>query len=153
MGTALRAFAYPALAGKVGQMSTTPKRAEMSERVQTVFKELFDGLEAMKQQQWKITNYAILLLAAAFALRDKTNLYAFLSIVWTTTGLGSLLLLRLQWNFGRYRKRIDGLHKAYFTKQELILLSQKVAGDARSDSGKREDSDISRRGLRWISER
>lgn len=149
MGTTLRAFAYPALAGKFGQMSTTPKRAEMSERVQTVFKELFDGLESMKQQQWKITNYAILLLAAAFALRDKTNLYAFLSIVWTTTGLGSLLLLSLQWNLGRYRKRIDGLHKAYFTKQELIDIGLNESEQNRL--GRKTQFELSIRGWEFVS--
>src|ERR1039457_5728571 len=35
----------------------------------------------------------------------------------------------------------------------LFLLSQKVAGEVRSDSGKGRDSDISRWGLIWISER
>ena len=35
----------------------------------------------------------------------------------------------------------------------LVLLSQKVAGEVRSDSGKGRDSDISRWGLIWISER
>src|ERR1039458_10238593 len=35
----------------------------------------------------------------------------------------------------------------------LVLLSQKVARDARPDSGKGRDSDISRWGLIWISER
>jgi hypothetical protein len=34
----------------------------------------------------------------------------------------------------------------------LILLSQKVAREARPDSGKGRDSDISRWGLIWISE-
>jgi hypothetical protein len=34
----------------------------------------------------------------------------------------------------------------------LVLLSQKVAREARPDSGKGRDSDISRWGLIWISE-
>ncbi len=107
-------------AGKVGKMSETPERAEMSERVQTIFKELFNGLESMKQQQWKITNYAVLLLAAAFVFKDKITPSGLLTFVWAITVVGSLLLLRIQWNLGRYRMRIDGLHKAYFTGQELL---------------------------------
>ncbi len=101
-------------------MSETPERAEMSERVQTIFKELFNGLESMKQQQWKITNYAVLLLAAAFVFKDKITPSGLLTFVWAITVVGSLLLLRIQWNLGRYRMRIDGLHKAYFTGQELL---------------------------------
>lgn len=36
---------------------------------------------------------------------------------------------------------------------QLFLLSQKVAGEVGPDSGKGRDSDISRWGLIWISER
>jgi len=97
----------------------------MSDHVKTIFKELFDGLETMKQQQWKITNYAVLLLAAAFALKAKTNPSAFWIFAWAPSIGGSLLLLRIQWNLGRYRMRIDGLHKAYFTEQELLDIGLK----------------------------
>src|SRR5450830_1936007 len=40
-----------------------------------------------------------------------------------------------------------------FANSHLVLLSQKVAREARPDSGKGRDSDISRWGLIWISER
>jgi hypothetical protein len=94
---------------------------EMSERVKTIFKQLFDEQASIKQQQWKITNYAVLLIAAAFTLKThyKINPCMVLAVVWITFILASGLLLRLQWDLGRYRKRIDGLHKAYFTEQEL----------------------------------
>ena len=38
----------------------------MSPHVSTVFKELFDELKSMKQQQWTITNYGVLILAAIY---------------------------------------------------------------------------------------
>jgi hypothetical protein len=98
-------------------MDTKP---EMPLHVQMIFKELFQGLETMKQQQWKITNYGILLLAAAFALKDKINVNALWFAVWATFLVGALMLLNLQWNRGRYRERLDGVHRAYFTHRELI---------------------------------
>ena len=114
---------------------TTPTQTEMPERVHTVFKELFGGLESMKQQQWKITNYAVLLLAASFALKGKANSCALVAIVWATAFIGSSLLLRIQWNLGRYRQRIDGVHKAYFTDQELIDIG--LTDAERRDLGKK----------------
>src|SRR5450830_1094545 len=49
-----------------------------------------------------------------------------------------------------------GLHPTVilmFSHIQVVLLSQKVAREARPDSGKGSDSDISRWGLIWISER
>src|SRR6266581_2433820 len=101
-------------------MRNIPKGTEMSQHVQFIFKTLYDELDSMKQQQWKITNYAVLLLAAAFALKTKFQVHqcAVLLIVWLVAIIGSCLLLKIQWNMGRYRMRIDGLHDAYFHEQE-----------------------------------
>ena len=46
---------------------------DMSPHVSTVFKELFDELKSMKQQQWTITNYGllILLMLTNYALHSK----------------------------------------------------------------------------------
>src|SRR5450830_1099831 len=53
------------------------------------------------------------------------------------------------------RWREHGDHEAAhkLVNSHLLLLSQKVAREARPDSGKGRDSDISRWGLIWISER
>jgi hypothetical protein len=53
----------------IKQMNGT--QAQMPQHVASVYKELLDGLRSMKQQQWTITNYAILLLAAVFAVAAK----------------------------------------------------------------------------------
>jgi hypothetical protein len=92
-------------------------RPEMSDQVKTIFKQLFDEQASIKQQEWKITNYAVLLIAAAFTLKThyKVNTCLVPVVVWVTFIIGSGLLLRIQWDLGRYRNRIDGLHKAYFT--------------------------------------
>jgi hypothetical protein len=99
--------------------TTNEMKPAMPERVQMIFKELFQGLETMKQQQWKITNYGVLLLAAMWALKDKINLWVLLFAVWATFTVGFLMLLWIQRNMGRYRNRIDGIHHAYFTRTEL----------------------------------
>jgi hypothetical protein len=40
---------------------------DMSQHVLAVFRGLFDQLKAMKQQQWTIANYGVLLIATTFA--------------------------------------------------------------------------------------
>jgi len=130
-------------------MNTTQTQTEMPQRVQTIFKTLFDQLDSMKQQQWKITNYAVLLLATAFALKGKTSPWALLAIVWSTFIIGSLLLIKIQWNMGRYRNRIDGLHRAYFTEQELIDIG--VSESERSDLGKKTQFAQSVRGWEFVT--
>jgi hypothetical protein len=96
----------------------------MSQHVQIVFRVLFEELASMKEQQWKITYYAVLLLAAAFALKSHSQIHAdpraLSAMAWATAIGGSLLLLRIQWYMGKYRMRIDGLHGAYFTERERI---------------------------------
>jgi uncharacterized integral membrane protein len=102
--------------------------ADMSPHVSTVFKELFDELKSMKQQQWTITNYGALILAAIYAVRhqlpaevthlqSKLKFLATLAIV--TAALGSFFLLRIQSHIARSRRRLDKLQKTYFTPNEL----------------------------------
>ena len=100
--------------------------ADMSPHVSAVFKELFDELKCMKQQQWTITNYGLLILAAIYTvelpaevthLQSKLKFLAMLAIA--TAVLGSFLLLLIQSNMKRSRRRLDELHKAYFTRDEL----------------------------------
>lgn len=97
-------------------------RPPMPQHVSTVFTALFDELKTMKQQQWKITNYAIALLAAAYALKvsDASHFHSILNLVVAITAIvGSGLLLRVQYNMARPRARLDAIHVAYFTRVEL----------------------------------
>ena len=42
----------------------------MPPHILAVFNQLFDELKSMKQQQWTITNYSLLILAAIYAVRQ-----------------------------------------------------------------------------------
>jgi hypothetical protein len=41
----------------------------MSPHILAVFNQLFDELKSMKQEQWTITNYGLLILAAIYAVK------------------------------------------------------------------------------------
>src|SRR6516225_4860336 len=94
----------------------TPQRedhtmVDMSPHVSTVFKELFDELKSMKQQQWTITNYGVLILAAIYAARDNFEGEIVLLLAILTAVIGSVLLLLIQSHMVRSRCRLDKLHK------------------------------------------
>ena len=97
--------------------------AHMSPHVSTVFKELFDELKSMKQQQWIITNYGALIFAAIYYVKQLSGVphsqskLKFLAIL--TAVVGSFLLLLIQSNMARSRRSLDKLHKTYFTPKEL----------------------------------
>jgi hypothetical protein len=102
--------------------------ADMSPHVSTVFKELFEEIKSAKQQQWTITNYGALILAAIYAVRHQlpaevTHLQSklkFLAILaFAITVVGSYFLLRIQSHMARSRRRLDRLQKTYFTPNEL----------------------------------
>jgi hypothetical protein len=99
------------MAGEIGKMSAT----EMSPQISIVFKELFDEVKSTKRQQWIITNYCLLILAAVYALQLP---YASpLAVI--TAIVGSGLLLKMQSHLARSRIRLDKVHKTYFDEQEL----------------------------------
>jgi hypothetical protein len=94
----------------------------MPQHVEIVFKQLFEELKSMKQQQWTITNYGVLILAAIYAVKQLPVSHGqsklqFLAIM--TAVFGSLLLLRIQCGMTGPRWRLDEVHKTYFTPDEL----------------------------------
>src|SRR5262249_8446593 len=111
----------------------TPERedhamADMSPHVSAVCKELFEEIKSAKQQQWTITNYGALILAAIYAVGHQlpagaTHLQSklkFLAILaFAIAAVGSFFLLRIQWHMARSRHRSDKLYKTYFTPNEL----------------------------------
>jgi hypothetical protein len=124
-------------------------RPVMSDHVKTIFKQLFDEQTAINQQQWKITNYAVLLIAAAFTLSAHygVNPRMVVAVVWIAFFVGAGLLLRLQWDLGRYRNRIDRVHKAYFNETELIAID--VTPSERASLGTRSTCEQAARGLEF----
>ena len=97
---------------------------QMPQHVASVYKELVDGLRSMKEQQWTITNYAILLLAGVFAVSAKglnvPHLSSKLNLLIAATAItGTSLLITIQYNMARSRARLDKMDDIYFTDQEL----------------------------------
>jgi uncharacterized membrane protein YeaQ/YmgE (transglycosylase-associated protein family) len=83
------------------------------------------GAIPMKQQQWTITNYCVLILGAIYAVKlppepglphHQTYLKG---LAIATAVVGSLLLLRIQSDMAKSRCRLDKLHKTYFEPDEL----------------------------------
>jgi hypothetical protein len=120
-------------------------RQKMPEHVASVYKELVDGLSSMKQQQWTITNYAILLLAAVFAVASKglnvSHLASKLNfIIAVTAVIGSGLLVRIQYKMAQVRARLDKMEATYFTDAELEstgVTSKEIHGIRNQTCGRR----------------
>jgi hypothetical protein len=100
----------------------TPKPSTMPEHVSIVFRQLFDELKAMKQQQWTITNYYLLIIAAVFYLRQSevSHFHSLLKAALSVTSVIVVaMLILIQRNTGGLRFRIDKIHKSYFSPTEL----------------------------------
>ena len=94
----------------------------MPPHILAVFNQLFDELRSMKQQQWAITNYGALILAAIYGVKlsGVPHSQTYLRIAaWVVAVVGSLLLLRIQSNMARTRYRLDDMHNKFFISNEL----------------------------------
>ncbi len=100
----------------------------MPPHILAVFNQLYEELKSMKQQQWTITNYGALILAAIYAvkhqlpvevthLQSKLKFLAILAIATAVLGLG--FLVWVQRNIVQTRLRLDDLHYNFFTSNEL----------------------------------
>jgi hypothetical protein len=95
---------------------------DMSPHVSAVFKELFEEIKSAKQQQWTITNYGLLILAAIYAVKlsGVPHSQTYLKILAGATAvLGSSFLLCAQYNMVGTRGRLDNVHNKFFTSNEL----------------------------------
>ena len=94
----------------------------MPPHILAVFNQLFEELRLMKQQQWAITNYGALILAAIYAVKlsgvPHSQTYLKISVGLTAV-VGSLLLLRIQSNMAGVRYRLDDMHNKFFISNEL----------------------------------
>jgi hypothetical protein len=88
---------------------------EMPPHVSIVFKELFDEVKLMKRQQWIMTNYCVLILAAIYV--QQLPYASPLAVI--TAIVGSGLLLKMQSHLARSRIRLDKVHKTYFDEDQL----------------------------------
>src|SRR6516162_2376690 len=104
---------------------------DMSPHVSTVFKELFEELKFAKQQQWTITNYGVLILAAIYAVRQQLpevphsqSKLKFLAIA--TAVVGSVLLLRIQSHMARSRCRWTSFTRPISSEMNLRALASMI---------------------------
>jgi hypothetical protein len=94
----------------------------MPPHILAVFNQLFDELKSMKQQQWAITNYGLLILGAIYAVKlsGVPHSQTYLKILAGATAvLGSSFLLRVQYNMVGTRYRLDHMHNKFFISNEL----------------------------------
>ena len=100
------------------------READMPPHILAVFNQLFDELRSMKQQQWTITNYILLILAAIYAVRHllpevpHSQTYLKISAVVIAVA-GSIFLLCIQSNMARSRWRLDNIYDKFFISNEL----------------------------------
>ena len=94
----------------------------MPPHILAVFNQLYEELKSMKQQQWAITNYGVLILAAIYAVKIPGVLHSqtYLKILAFPTAIaGSCLLMWVQYNMAQRRWRLDNIHNKFFTSNEL----------------------------------
>jgi hypothetical protein len=110
----------------------------MPPHILAVFNQLYEELKSIKQQQWTITNYGVLILAAIYAVKlpGVSHSQSWLKgLAILTAVFGSALLRWVQYNLARARCRLDKLHKTYFTPDELkgVGLTNKEINDLKDE--------------------
>ena len=98
------------------------READMPAHILAVFNQLYEELKSMKQQQWTITNYGALILAAIYAVKlsGVSHSQSILkALAFVIAVIASGLLLRVQYNIVGTRYRLDDVHNNFFTSNEL----------------------------------
>jgi hypothetical protein len=115
---------------------------EMSKPAEILYRVLFDDLKFAKQQQWTITNYALILMGAIFALaklgtgspplleKIVLSLIVFLVVVVVV----GLLLLHLQLLLHNARERLEKLEKT-FSPEDQGLVNYEPGPVTHTDTG------------------
>jgi len=119
----------------------------MTPHILAVFNQLYEELKSMKQQQWTITNYGALILAAIYAVKlpGVSHSQSILKVLaWVIAVVGSGLLLRVQYNIVGTRYRLDDVHDNFFTSNEL-----KAIGWTDEDRKRLHDERRQRRWAYW----
>ena len=119
----------------------------MPPHILAVFNQLFEELRSMKQQQWTITNYGALILAAIYAVKlpGVSHSQTYMKVLaFVIAIVGSGLLLRVQHNMVGVRLRLDEIDKTYFTPNERVDI-----GLTDKEINKLQDKRCQRRSAHW----
>jgi len=110
-------------------------KTEMSKPAELIYRNFFDELRFTKQQQWSITNYALLLMGTVFGvarltpgspiLFEKAFWSLIVAIIW---GGGLFVLLHLQVYLDRTRERQERMEET-FSIEDKALAQAKPADD------------------------
>ena len=102
---------------------------EMSKPAEILYRVLFDDLKFAKQQQWTITNYALVLMGAIFALANLgtrsppilEKIVLSLMVFPVVVVVVGLLLLHLQLQLYNARERLKKLEKTFTPEDQSLV--------------------------------
>jgi len=103
---------------------------KFSDQVAAVYQDAVDNIRFSKLQQWQVTNYALLIYAAVYFLRDDAPLntrcgkVALTAIVAITLILNLLVLWQLESSIANFRSRVGWVYQRCFTagkRRDLVM--------------------------------
>jgi len=101
---------------------------KFNEQMAALYQDAVENLRFLKQQQWSVTNYAVLIYAAAIFLFTQDFLpkdngkFILLAIVIATCVVNIIVVWLLQYSMRRCRDRITWVHTTQFTAGERRTL-------------------------------
>jgi hypothetical protein len=104
-----------------------------------LYKQMLEGLNFIKRQQWATTNYAALLYAAMVWFGQHTGPRATrplsaLAIITALVAIG--LLLKFQYDLGKSREHIAIVNRHFFVRKEKEILGIKDQDEDRFTRGR-----------------
>jgi hypothetical protein len=115
---------------------------EMPPQVNIAYQDAVDNLVFLRSQQWSITNYVLLAEAAIFLIARYPGLSTdgldrfFLKVLAVLAALlGIAVLWQVQASMERYRERLGGIYKRYFSSEQLADFRLEAVPDASRRNG------------------
>lgn len=107
-------------------MTTPTLPGPMTPQIAQAYADTMSNLAFIKQQQWTVTNYVVLLIAAIFALHGRASagsLCVMYGLVCVTAGYGMYLLMKMQAGLLKFRRRMAAINGRYFSQDERDWLA------------------------------
>lgn len=105
---------------------------EMPRAIEALFRDAVDNIRLLKRQQWAITNYAILVDAAIYALATHHVTNCAVKVLLTALAVvvlayGATVLINFQSNLKKFRRRIAWVYaQPYYTDEQRKALDLKT---------------------------
>jgi hypothetical protein len=110
----------------------------LREEINNVYNKSLEDIQFLKQQQWKVVYYCLLLFSAVFYLNltavegslPKGNYEPFMLIVSILICFfGLYFLIDTQFALKKYRERVETIRKNYFQEETKKLFGKKIEGN------------------------